>query len=241
MRIAYLDCSSGVSGDMLLAALLDAGIEIADLRKVLAKLDISGYSISVKKVWKGALLVSRLEVRITRHQHFRSYQDIKSIIQNSRISPAVKITAIKILRKLGQTEAKVHKCRLEEVHFHEIGAVDTIIDIVGTVWALSRLKIGKIYSSPVNVGSGTVRTAHGILPVPAPATAALLKNIPTYSSGIKQELATPTGAVLVSTLSHSFGHLPEMRVLAVGNSCGSREVPGHANLFRVIIGQKGKK
>ena len=236
MRIAYLDCSSGVSGDMLLAALLDTGIKVTDLRKLLSKLDISGYTIGVKKVRKGDILASRLTVRTTPRQHFRNYQAIKDIIQKSRISPAVKKVSVKILKKLGQIEAKVHGCRLNEVHFHEIGAVDTIIDIVGTVWALEKLKIGKMYSSPVNVGSGTVKTAHGILPVPAPATAALLKKIPTYNSGIKQELATPTGAVLVAMLSQGFGPLPRMTLLTVGNSCGSREIPGHANLFRVLIG-----
>jgi pyridinium-3,5-bisthiocarboxylic acid mononucleotide nickel chelatase len=238
MRIAYLDCSNGVSGDMFLAALLDAGIKLKELKKMLSGLAISGYSLSLEKVAKPGQVTSRLKVKVAKGQHFRSYRNIKSIIQGSKLPPAVKRKALGILKKLGQTEAKVHCCPLNEVHFHEIGAVDTIIDIVGVVWALDKLGIKKLYCSPVNTGSGKVKTAHGILPVPAPATAELLKGIPSYSSGIKQELATPTGAALVAGLCSGFGTLPEMDLSSVGASSGSKECPGHHNIFRLLIGKK---
>ena len=218
MRIAYLDCTSGVSGDMFLAALLDAGVKITELRKMLSGLAISGYRLELARVKKPGQVTSRLKVKVTGSQHFRGYKDIKNIIQGSKLSPGVKRKSLRILKKLGETEARVHGCRLQEVHFHEIGAVDTIIDIVGVVWALEKLGIGKIYCSPVNTGCGTVKTAHGILPVPAPATAELLKDMATYNSGIRQELATPTGAAILATVCSGSGPLPEMYLERVGAS-----------------------
>lgn len=238
MKIAYLDCSNGISGDMFLAALLDAGLNIIDLRKELAKLPISGYSVSMKKVRLGDTSASQLIVTVKRPQHFRHLPDIRQIITLSTLSPAVKKKAISVFELLGRAEAKVHGCDINDVHFHEIGAVDTIIDIIGAVWGLHQLGINKLFCSPINVGSGKIKITHGVFPVPAPATAELLKNIPYYQSLVKQELATPTGAALVAGLSAGFGPRPEMSIESIGQSSGSRKAPGHTNLCCLLIGKQ---
>lgn len=222
---------------MFLAALLDAGLNINDLRRELAKLSVSGYSVSLKKSRAGGVRTSRLVVKVNRPQYLRHLPDIRRIISKSALAPAVKKRAARIFTRLARAEAKVHGCKINEVHFHEIGALDTIIDIVGVVWGLHQLGIKKLFCSPVNVGSGTVKIAHGIFPVPAPATAELLKNIPYYQSAVKQELATPTGAVLIAELSSGFEPWPKMAVESIGQSSGSRQVPGHVNLFRLLIGK----
>lgn len=237
MKIAYLDCSNGISGDMFLAALLDAGLNIVDLRKELAKLLISGYGVSLKKVKQGGTSTSQLIVTVKCPQHFRHLPDIRKIITLSTLAPAIKKKVTSIFEQLGRAEAKVHGCNLNDVHFHEIGAVDTIIDIVGVVWGLHQLGIKKLFCSPVNVGSGKIKIAHGVFPIPAPATAELLKNIPYYQSIVKHELATPTGAVLVAGLSAGFGPGIEMNIESIGQSSGSRKAPGHSNLCRLLIGK----
>lgn len=240
MRIVYLDCSNGISGDMLLAALLDTGLDIEELRQVLFALPVDGYSINLKKIKSHSLITSRLMVRVGKPQTFRNLNDITTLLEKSMVPKKIKNTSRKIFRRLAIAEAHVHGIGINDVHFHEIGAVDTIIDVVGTVWALEKLKIKKVYSSPVNVGSGMVKTAHGILPVPAPATAELLKGIPVYSTGVKQELATPTGAVLLSSLCSAFQAIPKMRVDYVGMSSGTKETKGHSNFFRVFVGESVK-
>lgn len=238
MKIAYLDCSNGISGDMFLAALLDAGLDIMDLRQELARLPLTGYSVSLKKAKAGNIHTTRLMVKINRSRHLRHLSDIRQIIKESLLAPAVKKRTIKVFTVLARAEAKVHGCKINEVHFHEIGALDTIIDIVGVVWGLHQLGIRKVFCSPINVGSGTVKIAHGIFPVPAPATAELLKNIPYYQSAVKQELATPTGAALAAALSSGFGSGPKTRIESIGQSSGSRQIPGHTNLFRLLIGKQ---
>ncbi|MDD5132238.1 MAG: LarC family nickel insertion protein [bacterium] len=236
MKIAYLDCSNGISGDMFLAAMLDAGLDIIDLRRELAKLPISGYGVSLKKVRVGGINTSRLMVRVNQPQHLRYLPDIRRIIRESSLAPAVKKRSGRIFTRLAEAEAKVHGCKIDQVHFHEIGALDTIIDIVGVAWGVHKLGIKKLFCSPINVGSGTIRMAHGIFPVPAPATAELLKNIPYYQSIVKQELATPTGVVLAKEMSFGFGALPQMNITSIGQSSGSRQISGHINLFRLLIG-----
>lgn len=238
MKIAYLDCSNGISGDMLLAALLDAGLEVEKLKKELAMLPVSGYSVKLEKIKSQRLMTSRLRVFVKKRQPFRNLERIMAILEKSGLKKKVKEKAKKIFRRLGTAEANVHGVKINAVHFHEIGAVDTLVDIVGTVWAMEQLKIKKMYSSPLNMGSGLVRTAHGLLPVPAPATAELLKGIPVYGSSVKQELVTPTGAVLVSSLCQGYQPLPKMRVERIGMSSGTKEANGHVNLFRVFIGEK---
>lgn len=240
MRIAYLDCSNGVSGDMFLAALLDAGLAVEELKKELAMLSVSGYSVKLKKIKSQQLMTSRLHVLVKKQQHFRNLKGIIAILEKSLLKKKVKEKAKKIFQRLGAAEAYVHGVNINAVHFHEIGAVDTIVDIVGTVWAIEQLKIKKIYSSSVNVGSGLVRMAHGILPVPAPATAELLKGVPVYSGSVKQELVTPTGAVLLSSLCHSYQPMPKMSVERIGMSSGTKDAEGHINLFRIFIGEKLK-
>lgn len=237
MRIAYLDCSNGVSGDMLLAALLDAGLGIKELKGELAKLPLNGYSCQLKKTRSGALVTSRLIVKTTKPQHFRNLREITQIINQSQLDLDIKKKSKIAFKKLAMCEANVHGFKINEVHFHEIGAVDTIIDIVGVFWAIKKLKIDKVFCSPVNVGSGKVKTLHGILPVPAPATVELLKDIPIYNTEVKQELTTPTGSLLVSLLGKKFGTMGKIKVRVIGNSSGSKDYPGHVNLFRVFIGE----
>lgn len=238
MKIAYLDCSNGISGDMFLAALLDAGLNIFDLRKELAKLSIRGYDVSLKKIRQGDISTSQLIVTVKCPQHFRHLPDIREIITISTLAPKIKKKAGSIFERLGRAEAQVHGCNINDVHFHEIGAVDTIVDIIGVVWGVHKLGIKKLFCSPVNVGSGKIKIAHGVSPVPAPATAELLKNIPYYRSIVKHELATPTGAVLVTSLSAGFGPQPEMNIESIGQSSGSRKAPGHTNLCRLLIGRR---
>jgi len=221
---------------MFLAAMLDAGLNIIDLRRELAKLPISGYGVSLKKVRVGNVNTSRLMVKVSQPQYLRYLPDIRRIIRESSLAPVVKKESGNIFTQLAQAEAKVHGCKIDQVHFHEIGALDTIIDIVGVVWGIHKLGIKKLFCSPINVGSGTIKMAHGVFPVPAPATAELLKSIPYYQSTVKQELTTPTGAVLAKEMSSGFGALPRMNIKAMGQSSGSRKIPGHINLFRLLIG-----
>ena len=211
-KIAYFDCFSGASGDMIIGSLLDAGLDLDILKKGLDGLDFHGYKLTAEKVMRSGITATKFDVVLeeeehelhqeTSHHHHRGLSEILNIINTGKISDSVKIKSSEIFRKLGTVEAGIHGVPLEEVHFHELGAIDTIVDIVGTVFAIETLKIEKVYSSPLAVGSGTVKTAHGILPVPAPATVQILAdagapivNAPP-SENPPGELLTPTGAVL---------------------------------------------
>lgn len=244
MRIAYFDCSSGISGNMIIGALIDAGFDPAYLKKELRKLQITSIKsqtipkLQIKKTKKHniASIYFNVETKAS-HQH-RNFSDIKKIINKSKLRPTIKKNSLKIFNALAEAESKVHGIPIDKVHFHEIGAVDTIIDVVGTLVGLEYFGIKEIYGSPINVGSGKVKTAHGMLPIPAPATAELLKNVPVYDSGIKRELTTPTGAAIIKTLAKSFGPLPRIRVLDIGSGAGSYDLKEQPNLLRLIIGEK---
>lgn len=311
MKIAYFDCFSGASGDMILGALLDAGLEIETLKNELAKLGLSGFNVEAKKVVKGGIggtqavviidpvletkvhcLHNKVEDEHRHHDHFRhdhskphehgherhdhayhnhdhshsshgshfherheqdhnhelerdhagerkhyhrNLEDIRRIIENSRLNECIKEKSIKIFTRLAEAEAKVHRTSIEEIHFHEVGAMDAIIDVVGGVAGMEALGIEAIYCSPLHVGSGTVQCAHGTLPVPAPATLELVREKPVYSTGIVGELLTPTGAAILTTLAKGFGPMPEMVVGQIGYGSGEKDfsIP---NLLRVSIG-----
>ena len=238
MKIAYFDCFAGASGDMILGSLLDAGLPLEKLKETLAKLQLDHYDLKVKKVLKKGLGGSQAFVIIneTDQNHHRHLADIKAIISQSDLADSIQQKSIAIFTRLAEAEAKIHQTTIDRIHFHEVGAMDAIIDIVGAVVGTTLLGIKKIFCSPLHTGSGTIECAHGTLPVPAPATAELLKGKPVYSTGIEGELLTPTGAAILTTLASNFGPLPAMSVEQIGYGAGTSD-PSIPNLLRVIIGE----
>lgn len=237
MKQAYLDCFSGISGDMFVGALLDVGLPLERLFADLKKIPLGFYEFKRTRALRGHLVGTRVEICVPGKQPSRKLRDIEALIRDSELSAGVKERALKIFSRLAEAEGKLHNMPPEQVHFHEVGAVDAILDIVGTCIGLEFLEISHLTCSPVNVGSGCVQAAHGSLPVPAPASLELLKDLPIYSSGIDGELVTPTGAALISTLADRFGPLPPMRVERIGYGAGAREIPGHPNLARLLLGE----
>jgi pyridinium-3,5-bisthiocarboxylic acid mononucleotide nickel chelatase len=241
MKLAYFDCFSGISGDMTLGALVDAGCDLELLRSGLQGLQIPGWTISSEKVWKNGMSATFVRVATEDQTKHRSLSAILEIFDKSQLPVPVKTSAAAIFRKLGEAEASVHDVPLEKIHFHEVGAVDAIVDIVGACIGFDALAIEKFACSPLNVGGGTTKMAHGVLPVPAPATAKLLQGKPTYSSGVQRELVTPTGAAIVSTLCDTFGPQPQMTVSSIGYGAGSMDLEGQPNVVRIMIGEAADK
>ncbi|MDR3569969.1 MAG: nickel pincer cofactor biosynthesis protein LarC [Syntrophobacteraceae bacterium] len=242
MKIAYFDCFSGASGDMILGSLLDAGLSVDRLMEELLKLRLSHFEVRVEKVSKKGIGGSQAIVDIDDHHHNRHHrhlEDIEEIIGTSSLDESVKQKSLEIFRRLAEAEAKVHRTSVDHIHFHEVGAMDAIIDVVGGVAGLAAMGIERVYCSPLHVGSGTVECAHGILPVPAPATAELIKGKPFYSTGVLGELLTPTGAAILTTLSSGFGPFPAMTMEQIGYGAGTSE-PDIPNLLRVFIGEAGE-
>jgi len=276
MRIAYLDCFSGISGDMFLGALLDAGVRFDLLQKTVADLNV-GAQLGLSRVDRGGISAAKLDVivdgqkdmpreefwagkvasgqwRGTRgqasglaveaglahagaHAQRKSLTEILKIIAAAAIGERAKQTAAEIFLALGVAEAKVHNLSVEEVHFHEVGATDAIVDIVCASVAAEALHVEQLIASPLNVGNGTVACAHGVLPIPAPATLELLKGVPIYSGEIEKELVTPTGAAIVKVLVSGFGPRPEMTVECIGYGAGARDFPGYPNVLRLSVGE----
>ena len=241
MKLAYFDCFSGISGDMTLGALLDAGCDLQHLRAELRALAVPGWDLSAEKVWKNGMAATYVKVTTEDQSTHRSLSVILDILQKSPLAPSVRDRASAIFQKLGEAEARVHDVPLEKIHFHEVGAVDAIIDIVGACIGFHALGIEKFACSPLNVGGGTAKMAHGVLPVPAPATANLLQGKPTYSNGIQKELVTPTGAAIVATLCDSFGPQPPMSVISIGYGAGTADLEGQPNVVRIMIGDSAEK
>jgi len=238
MTIAYFDCFSGISGDMTLGALVDGGLSIDSLRSELVKLNLPGYEIEVEMVKRSGIAATKVRVIIdNKEQKSRHLADILNIIDGSSLSDTIKRKSGMIFKRLGEAEARVHGTTTDKIHFHEVGAVDSIVDIVGSVIGLELLGISQIMTSAVNVGSGTVQTSHGLLPIPAPATADMLKGIPFYESSTTLELTTPTGAAIISTLGASFGPLPTMRVDRIAYGAGDKDLPDRPNVLRLMIGE----
>lgn len=238
MRHAYLECSSGISGDMFLAALIDVGLPVDRLFGELKKLSLGFYEFKRTRAVRGGLVGTRVDIRIPGEQPPRKLADIRALVEKASLPEKARELALKVFTRLAEVEGKLHNLPPGEVHFHEVGAVDAIIDIVGVAVGLELLEISELHCSPLNVGGGRVDTAHGLLPVPAPATAELLKEIPIYSSGVEGELVTPTGAALVATLASGFGPMPPLKVERIGYGAGEKDFPGHPNLARVFLGQK---
>ncbi len=248
LTLLYFDCFSGASGDMIVGALLDAGLPLDDLRGALGTLAVDRESVWTERVTRAGITATKFHVRGETHEkkhghdhphHHHSHRtlpEISKLIDSSALSAAGKERAKDLFAKSGEAEAAIHGTSMDKVHLHEVGALDSIIDIVGTVYALETLGVERIVSSPLNVGSGTVRTEHGLYPIPAPATARLLQGAPMYAGPQAAELVTPTGALLVTSYAESFGAVPAMRVSAIGYGAGSRDLPDTPNVLRVLLG-----
>ena len=239
MRQIYFDCFSGVSGDMILGALLDAGLDIEDLREDLSRLKLEGYKIRAEKTSRRHLSATNFFVDIEESQAAdRRLPDILDLLDESGLAAGVCEKAKAVFTLLAETEAAIHSTTPDKIHFHEVGAVDAIVDVVGALIGLERLGVDEVYASPVNVGGGFVECKHGVLPVPAPATLKLLEGAPVYSRGPEAELATPTGAALLKSLAKGFGPLPlQGKVVSHGYGAGKSQFPDWPNLLRVIIGE----
>jgi hypothetical protein len=235
MRTAWFDCSTGASGNMILGALLDAGLKLAELKAELAKLPVSGYRLTAARVRRAGISGTYVEVRVSGKQRERGLEDVLSLIRRSRLDPETKALSALVFERLAGAEARAHGRSRDRVHFHEVGGVDCLVDVVGSVAGLKRLHVESVQASALNLGHGTIQCAHGKLPVPAPGTGYLLKGVPVYQDDLVGELVTPTGAAVLSTLAKGFGPLPEMKVAAVGYGAGTMEL-ARPNLLRVLIG-----
>ena len=260
MKVLYFDCFAGAAGDMILGALLDAGLPFEELKRALGSLAVEGWDVSVDRVVKTGITATKFRVHEHvhppslahsgasfgeagsghRHHHdhgHRSLEEIYAAINRSSLSDTGKAKAIAMFRRLGEAESAIHGIPIEKIHLHEVGAIDSIIDIVGAVFAIEWFKADRIVVSPINVGSGMVRTEHGVFPVPAPATVSLVKNAPVYSSGIQAELLTPTGALILTEFASAFGPIPPMTIEKVGYGAGDRELKETPNVVRVLVGE----
>jgi uncharacterized protein (TIGR00299 family) protein len=262
-RTAYFDCFSGASGDMVLGAVLDLGLPIEELRSALGSLALEVGSISADRVLRSGVSATKFRLagpssvdheahhdqshhdhhhhghhRHEQHHHdHHSLNEIAAAIERSALSRDGKDRAIQLFRRLADAEAAVHDVPVEQIHLHEVGALDSIVDIAGAVFALDWLGASNIVSSPVNVGSGVVQCAHGTFPVPAPATARLLEGVPVYAGAVQTELTTPTGALLITSYAKSFGPLPMMRIDRIGYGAGDKDFKGYPNVFRLVVGE----
>ncbi len=256
MRIAYFDCFAGISGDMTIGALLDLGVDFYFLESELSKLNSTGYKLQCSKVARSGITATKFDVEVTppsslrqarsqrskrhsksEHHAHRPLGEIRRLIEGSALDARTKDLALEIFGRLGAAEAKIHNVPVEEVEFHEVGAIDSIVDIVGSAICFGRLKIDQVIASPVNLGAGFVECRHGKVPVPAPATAELLHGVPVFSAGPEVELTTPTGAAILSTMATRFARLPQFKIEAVGYGAGTRSFPEFPNALRVFIGE----
>jgi pyridinium-3,5-bisthiocarboxylic acid mononucleotide nickel chelatase len=250
-KVLFLEPFSGISGDMMIGALLDLGFSLEELKEKLALLPLKGYHLSAENCNRSGIQATKFDVHEeqhhphdhdhghSHHHHHRTFADIRKMIESSGLSAWVKEQSIAAFQKLAEAEGKVHGQPPEEVHFHEVGAVDSIVDIVGTMIAVESFLPVQILSSSINVGQGTLECQHGTYPVPGPAAQELLKGIPIFSNSVTGELTTPTGATLVATLVEKFGARPEMNITASGYGAGTRQTPGNANVLRITLGETG--
>ena len=248
MKTIYFDCFAGAAGDMILGALIDAGVPFTAVEQALGSLAVDGYEIAADRVVKGGISAVKFRVRelaaagvdpaAPAHKHYH-LKHIRAAIDRSALSDAGKARANRMFMRLAEAEAAIHGMPIEKVHLHELGAIDSIIDIVGAVFALEWLGAERIVVSPMNVGGGMVRSAHGVFPVPAPATLKILGDAPVYSNGIQAELLTPTGALVLTEYAAAFGPLPAMRIDRIGYGAGDRDLPETPNVLRVLVGEAG--
>jgi uncharacterized protein (TIGR00299 family) protein len=235
-KLLYLDAGSGLAGDMLVAALLDLGVPERALREGLSGVGLSGYALQIKTVLRSGIAATHFAVEVEVPQPSRDYRAIVQLLEQARsLSAAALSLALRAFERLARAEAEVHACKVDDVHFHEVGAVDSIVDIVGAAIAFDYLG-AEVVCSPLPLGRGVTRSAHGVIPLPAPATLLCLAGVPTYDAGFDAELVTPTGACLVTSVARGFGGWPAFRPERVGMSAGTREWPGRPNLLRAVLG-----
>lgn len=239
MKTLYLDCFSGASGDMLVGALLDAGADFDRLKTALDSLGVEGFAISAEKVVKKGVTATQFHVHVDEHDHHphRHLRHVLEIIERGELPQSVKDAAAETFRRIAEVEADIHGTTVEKIHFHEVGAIDSIVDVVSAHFCLHDLGVERTHATPMPTGSGTVKCAHGIMPVPAPATVRLLKDVPTYSGDVQAEMVTPTGAAIVAQVAESFGPMPLMTIQSVGYGSGTRDLPDRPNVLRAILGE----
>jgi len=239
MRLAYFDCFSGASGDMIVAACIDAGVPLETIRAALAGLSLTGYTLQAARIRKQGLAATEFRVNVdpAADKPHRHLHHIRQLIEDGSLKPAVRARAIRVFTRLAEAEAAAHGTSMEHVHFHEVGAIDAIVDIVGACAALDALEIDEVRCSPIPTGHGTITCEHGVLPVPAPGTAALLKGVPLAECDEPGELTTPTGAALLTTLATAYGPMPAMTIESIGYGAGQREGKTRPNLLRLLVGQ----
>ncbi|MFO7677506.1 MAG: LarC family nickel insertion protein [Thermoplasmatota archaeon] len=236
MTIAYFDCFSGIAGDMILGAFIDLGMDFNFFKKEIKKLNIDGYEIKIKKIKKNSYDATDVQIYVKQNQPYRTFNDIMKIIDGSTLTEEVKQLSKKIFYNLAKAESIVHKVDLEDVHFHEVGAIDSIIDIVGFAIGINHFKVTKVYCSSLPLGTGFVICQHGKMPVPAPATKQLLKSIPTYNLDSGHEMVTPTGAAVIKTIAEGFGEMPSMKIKNVGYGAGKIQ-SSQPGVLRVYLGE----
>ncbi len=241
MKSLHFDCINGISGDMVLGAFTHQAVTTSYLKKELKKLPITGYTITSSKVKRSSISANKINIKIFENHHHRTYKDIESLINKSKLSKNIKETSIAIFKTLAVAEGKVHGLSFNKVHFHEVGAVDSIIDIVGTAICLDYLAIETVTSSPLPLGGGAVRCQHGQMPVPAPATLEMISGFKIKKSKLEYELTTPTGAAIVKTLAGKSSSLPTMTIIGSGIGAGSKDFKDVPNILRIIIGETESK
>ena len=242
MKIAYFDCSAGISGDMCLGALVDSGLPLRKLGKELKRLPVSGYRLETRRVKRAGIAATKVDVIIRQsagqsRRLTKRWKDVRKIIGDSSLPGRLKQRGLSVFKRLFEAEGRVHGDAYTRAHLHELGAVDCIVDIFGTLIGLDMLGIERVYSSALNLGSGSVKTEHGKLPVPAPATAEILRGVPVYSSDVPFELTTPTGAALVKELAQYHGAMPVMKIHHTGYGAGQRDILGLPNTLRIFLGE----
>jgi uncharacterized protein (TIGR00299 family) protein len=236
--LAYFDCFSGISGDMTLGALVDLGVPVDWLQNELSRLPLTGYQLNIRPVMRNGIQATGISVAIEDAGDSRNYKKIKLLLEDCVLSDGVKATSLTAFEQLARAEADIHGGSLEAVHFHEVGGVDAIVDIVGTALCLEKLGITEVMSSPLPLGSGFVDCQHGRLPVPAPATIEILKDVPVYGADVNCELVTPTGAAIIASLTQRFDRMPLMKVRKTGYGAGQRELADRPNLLRIMVGMR---
>lgn len=243
MRIAYFDCFSGISGDMTLGAFLDAGLDMKILERELKKLGLAGYELRKRRVKRAGLVGTKFDCIVNgKRQPHRPLNDILALIDRSSLKSRVKDIAKNIFLTIGHAEAKVHGLtKKDEIEFHEVGDIDSIIDMVGSAVAIDALDIDEIYASSLNFGRTFAKSRHGTIPIPGPAALEILKNVPSQMIDIEEELVTPTGAAIVKTLSKRFGKMPPMKISDIGYGAGTKVIKEIPNMLRIIIGEAWKK
>jgi uncharacterized protein (TIGR00299 family) protein len=238
--LAYFDCFSGISGDMTLGALVDLGVPVEWLLDQLSRMPLENFDVTVTSVHRNGIHAKLVNVEAYDDKISRNFSQIRSLIEDSPLTNTVKSTSLQIFQKLAEAEARIHSCSLEQVHFHEVGGIDAIVDIVGTALGFEYLAIKKINASPIPLGKGFVTCSHGKLPVPAPATLGILKDVPVYGTSVPHELVTPTGAAIITALAQGFGTIPDMVIKKIGYGAGQRDLADRPNLLRIILGNESQ-